>query len=155
MLFLVMNDYFIFFLMIRRPPRSTRTDTLVSYTTLFRSDLLHRGGELFGGEAGRKAGLTDEEGGARQFDVAGRGGENHAIGGDELDLAEDGVAVDAAHVGSGLKRGGELGFAAGGGLIARGGDLRLGGGDRRPLFEISVRIRGERTSGVLGTSVCV
>src|SRR3546814_6812137 len=26
-------------LMIRRPPRSTRTDTLVPYTTLFRSDL--------------------------------------------------------------------------------------------------------------------
>src|SRR3546814_17605250 len=29
---------FRFFLMIRRPPRSTRTDTLVPYTTLFRSD---------------------------------------------------------------------------------------------------------------------
>src|SRR3546814_18670105 len=29
----------IFFLMIRRPPRSTRTDTLFPYTTLFRSDL--------------------------------------------------------------------------------------------------------------------
>src|SRR3546814_14043523 len=26
------------FLMIRRPPRSTRTDTLFPYTTLFRSD---------------------------------------------------------------------------------------------------------------------
>src|SRR3546814_11474605 len=30
---------FIFFLMIRRPPRSTRTDTLFPYTTLFRSEL--------------------------------------------------------------------------------------------------------------------
>src|SRR3546814_1777620 len=29
----------IFFLMIRRPPRSTRTDTLFPYTTLFRSPL--------------------------------------------------------------------------------------------------------------------
>src|SRR3546814_16872715 len=28
-----------FFLMIRRPPRSTRTDTLFPYTTLFRSDV--------------------------------------------------------------------------------------------------------------------
>src|SRR3546814_3756564 len=28
-----------FFLMIRRPPRSTRTDTLFPYTTLFRSGL--------------------------------------------------------------------------------------------------------------------
>src|SRR3546814_13617699 len=32
-------DYYLsfFFLMIRRPPRSTRTDTLFPYTTLFRS----------------------------------------------------------------------------------------------------------------------
>src|SRR3546814_11483283 len=28
---------FVFFLMIRRPPRSTRTDTLFPYTTLFRA----------------------------------------------------------------------------------------------------------------------
>src|SRR3546814_6903396 len=28
---------FVFFLMIRRPPRSTRSDTLFPYTTLFRS----------------------------------------------------------------------------------------------------------------------
>src|SRR3546814_13825160 len=28
---------FFFFLMLRRPPRSTRTDTLFPYTTLFRS----------------------------------------------------------------------------------------------------------------------
>src|SRR3546814_13515225 len=31
-----------FFLMIRRPPRSTRTDTLFPYTTLFRSRLQHQ-----------------------------------------------------------------------------------------------------------------
>src|SRR3546814_3951071 len=30
-----------FFLMIRRPPRSTRTDTLFPYTTLFRSRISH------------------------------------------------------------------------------------------------------------------
>src|SRR3546814_13670513 len=35
MLFLL----FVFFLIIRRPPRSTRTDTLFPYTTLFRSGL--------------------------------------------------------------------------------------------------------------------
>src|SRR3546814_12902964 len=34
--------YFVFFfLMIRRPPRSTRTDTLFPYTTLFRSPDRH------------------------------------------------------------------------------------------------------------------
>src|SRR3546814_13423735 len=30
-------SFFFFFLMIRRPPRSTRTDPLFPYTTLFRS----------------------------------------------------------------------------------------------------------------------
>src|SRR3546814_12570415 len=38
--------------MIRRPPRSTRTDTLFPYTTLFRSRLRPRGGvavDPFGG----------------------------------------------------------------------------------------------------------
>src|SRR3546814_9415099 len=34
---LLVSDFFLFFLMIRRPPRSTRTDTLFPYTTLFRS----------------------------------------------------------------------------------------------------------------------
>src|SRR3546814_15004400 len=35
------NAYlYFFFLMIRRPPRSTRTDTLFPYTTLFRSLVL-------------------------------------------------------------------------------------------------------------------
>src|SRR3546814_11843199 len=50
-------NYICFFLMIRRPPRSTRTDTLFPYTTLFRSPdgrqprrrqcrLRHRGREV-------------------------------------------------------------------------------------------------------------
>src|SRR3546814_5546489 len=34
-----------FFLMIRRPPRSTRTDTLFPYTTLFRSAFVGECGE--------------------------------------------------------------------------------------------------------------
>src|SRR3546814_18186164 len=32
--------FFLFFLMIRPPPRSTRTDTLFPYTTLFRSNIV-------------------------------------------------------------------------------------------------------------------
>src|SRR3546814_5597262 len=32
--------------MIRRPPRSTRTDTLFPYTTLFRSDVLETLGQV-------------------------------------------------------------------------------------------------------------
>src|SRR3546814_14014286 len=41
--------FFFFFLMIRRPPRSTRTDTLFPYTTLFRSGL----GAIYGQIIGR------------------------------------------------------------------------------------------------------
>src|SRR3546814_12358339 len=43
-----------FFLMIRRPPRSTRTDTLFPYTTLFRSGRGTAGDGIF---IRRKAGL--------------------------------------------------------------------------------------------------
>src|SRR3546814_18656762 len=39
-------NWFVFFLMIRRPPRSTRTDTLFPYPTLFRSE-----GQVHGGVA--------------------------------------------------------------------------------------------------------
>src|SRR3546814_3531006 len=44
--------YIFFFLMIRRPPRSTRTDTLFPYTTLFRS----AGGRI-GDDRDRRRGL--------------------------------------------------------------------------------------------------
>src|SRR3546814_20735973 len=37
MLQFMLVSVFVFFLMIRRPPRSTRTYTLLPYTTLFRS----------------------------------------------------------------------------------------------------------------------
>src|SRR3546814_4003250 len=42
MSFVLCFYHLLFFLMIRRPPRSTRTDTLFPYTTLFRSELEHR-----------------------------------------------------------------------------------------------------------------
>src|SRR3546814_17474057 len=42
-----------FFLMIRRPPRSTRTDTLFPYTTLFRSGPRRGQGEIAAGPNGR------------------------------------------------------------------------------------------------------
>src|SRR3546814_1339185 len=37
-----MRSFVFFLLMIRRPPRSTRTDTLLPYTTLFRSSYHRR-----------------------------------------------------------------------------------------------------------------
>src|SRR3546814_4547014 len=42
LLFTLVEILRFFFLMIRRPPRSTRTDTLFPYTTLFRSGLAQR-----------------------------------------------------------------------------------------------------------------
>src|SRR3546814_15472362 len=36
---MIYSSFIFFFLMIPRPPRSTRTDTLFPYTTLFRSKL--------------------------------------------------------------------------------------------------------------------
>src|SRR3546814_13692183 len=42
--YLCRDIFFFFFLMIRRPPISTRTDTLFPYTTLFLSNVLASGG---------------------------------------------------------------------------------------------------------------
>src|SRR3546814_13857426 len=60
---------YIFFLMIRRPPRATRTDTLFPYTTLFRSLVKHSGvwqevshsaaPESFSGAVHRGTDMTD------------------------------------------------------------------------------------------------
>src|SRR3546814_10569127 len=48
-----------FFLMIRRPPRSTRTDTLFPYTTLFRSEHRLRNRDML---LGRRRALAAEQG---------------------------------------------------------------------------------------------
>src|SRR3546814_16998838 len=52
-MFLLFLCVLFFFLMRRRPPRSTRTDTLFPYTTLFRS--LHRRFAVAGATAERAA----------------------------------------------------------------------------------------------------
>src|SRR3546814_11827553 len=51
---------YFFFLMIRRPPRSTRTDTLFPYTTLFRSQIAENAGHDGGVVAGRLIDGNDE-----------------------------------------------------------------------------------------------
>src|SRR3546814_3852221 len=55
------------FLMIRRPPRSTRTDTPCPYTTLFRSQRLHAGSRA----GARIEGLELDKGKARVLAAAG------------------------------------------------------------------------------------
>src|SRR3546814_10162390 len=63
----VLSQSVIFFLMIRRPPRSTRTDTLFPYTTLFRSISLrpHHPAAQFDGFLPRK---RDGEGRIRRIE---------------------------------------------------------------------------------------
>src|SRR3546814_3189070 len=66
-----MDLFVVFFLMIRRPPRSTRTDTLFPYTTLFRSARRRSAGGAGGAAAGsarRRSG-----GGARPDRARGEG----------------------------------------------------------------------------------
>src|SRR3546814_15499362 len=74
-----------FFLMIRRPPRSTRTDTLFPYTTLFRSlfvGLLDRGPNcLFDGNESQFVGGIVQPSRDRE-DISGRAHD------DEVDTAQ-------------------------------------------------------------------
>src|SRR3546814_14607764 len=49
------SSHTVFFLMIRRPPRSTRTDTLFPYTTLFRSIRTARQGRPGAGKGSDRA----------------------------------------------------------------------------------------------------
>src|SRR3546814_11817852 len=56
--------------MIRRPPRSTRTDTLFPYTTLFRSFLRARGGDVIGRVIEGLRGTLAENG--LRADISGR-----------------------------------------------------------------------------------
>src|SRR3546814_12615227 len=86
---------YFFFLMIRRQPRSTRTDTLFPYTTLFRSSnpLDHHrdalaNADAHGGESVAAAGAVEFFGGGE--DEAGAG---HAEGVAQRDGAAIGVHV--------------------------------------------------------------
>src|SRR3546814_14956079 len=85
-----------FFLMIRRPPGSTRTDTLFPYTTLFRSPYAR----LFDWAEGRGARPTPADVPVfRPFMLA------HPLGQARVDLADyaaewkwDGIRVQLVHV---------------------------------------------------------
>src|SRR3546814_4562092 len=61
--------------MIRRPPRSTRTDTLFPYTTLFRSDETRH--DRVGQEIGEKSELQHAH---QQQENAGKQGEHEGCG---------------------------------------------------------------------------
>src|SRR3546814_11212496 len=105
----MMNVYVIFFLMIPRPPRSTRTDTRVPYTTLFRSIVIGGQRQVDTADAyvGRVAGrefdtacaCVDAIGEHARPDEADQRIEDIAVQGDRVDhgLVDDGRAVLAEH----------------------------------------------------------
>src|SRR3546814_10201804 len=66
-----------FFLMIRRPPRSTRTDTLFPYTTLFRSRYFKVVNQVAGRE--HRATLVAVVGRIEEFDLHFGRRERHAV----------------------------------------------------------------------------
>src|SRR3546814_16164309 len=112
-LFILYMCYVFFFLMIRRPPRSTRTDTLFPYTTLFRSvDLGRQRCRVREFErdvsfpAGFERGHVDDDPAARIGRFA-EADHEHVVGHAELfDRAGEREAVggDDAHVGLALDR---------------------------------------------------
>src|SRR3546814_17250886 len=61
--------FLVFFCMIRRPPRSTRTDTLFPYTTLFRSQRARRHGAAVRLRAGGVGEGTDADRGLQRLSL--------------------------------------------------------------------------------------
>src|SRR3546814_15038326 len=75
---------FFFFLVIRRPPRSTRTDTLFPYTTLFRSLLFNNaykegGTRPYIGEYMRKGYISDPDVKRPHVETKGRAGVSNTL----------------------------------------------------------------------------
>src|SRR3546814_18168767 len=82
--------------MIRRPPRSTRTDTLCPYTTLFRS--IARGGLLFDGDRRAEAVDMVDIGLLHQLEELPR------IGRQRFDIAALALGIDRVESQRGLAR---------------------------------------------------
>src|SRR3546814_5741209 len=83
--------------MIRRPPRSTRTDTLFPYTTLFRSSLREWGEVILNDPAEVSLGMRRS---VREVRSDGAGSMLEASKGGRLDLADAlfGDAINAAQL---------------------------------------------------------
>src|SRR3546814_9917170 len=94
--------------MIRRPPRSTRTDTLFPYTTLFRSDRLRRG--RHDGACDLPAAVRRQGAAFRIFDHQGCAGSEGGRSGLTALYAREAAAILAAKITDG---GGRLSYDPG------------------------------------------
>src|SRR3546814_15299151 len=127
--------------MIRPPPRSTRTDTLFPYTTLFRSSSLWSGGGSSGfshaHHAAAVAEATGDDGGVEGVEVglSGEGGieGGELLGGVEEHARDRGVAgevegeLGAEEIGARVLEGVEWPARGGGGQPEGGGGCGGGG----------------------------
>src|SRR3546814_10761552 len=117
--------------MIRRPPRSTRTDTLFPYTTLFRS--------AFDELAGRRmAGMLAMLHRFRHRLVGRRGGRCSSLGEDGRGGGDRGTAGGGGH-----QRGGKQGAELGHGRLLR---VRRDGEGR---FSVTAAVRSEEHTSEL------
>src|SRR3546814_16182809 len=96
---LISKLLYIFFLMIRRPPRSTRTDTLFPYTTLFRSQPEN----VESWEAGIKSKWFDH---SLDFNL----GVFHSYFDNLQTLAIDGAFINVANAATAISQGVEMDF---------------------------------------------
>src|SRR3546814_11046983 len=98
---MIMSCFSLFFLMIRRPPRSTRTDTPFPYTTLFRSGtvacMCHRSFSATGRQQASLAALNPSRPTGLTLPLAGRYGAAVPYEGVRGD-AERGSQIGRAHV---------------------------------------------------------
>src|SRR3546814_13707579 len=101
--------------MIRRPPRSTRTDTLFPYTTLFRSVLPEKGAlraferfDALGVQSSSSRHCNKRQGNLVDIDRNGGAGGNRIIDEDNAAYRKDRVTVVALSVGETWHEYGEL-----------------------------------------------
>src|SRR3546814_6944256 len=87
-----------FFLMIRQPPRSTRTDTLFPYTTLFRSITIERRKSVIDVAPGDEGGGQSQRDGALLLSVT-VGGGGELGGGGSAPVSAKGEAEQAQRAG--------------------------------------------------------
>src|SRR3546814_3152793 len=92
--------------MVRRPPRSTRTDTLFPYTTLFRSALIN------GGSLTNEVTITGGSGGTNGGSFSGDGAGGAGVTGHGLDIVNSGT-ISGGLSGDGVTRATAIRFTGG------------------------------------------
>src|SRR3546814_19237322 len=86
--------------MIRRPPRSTRTDTLFPYTTLFRSRFRRRQRDGAGIRRGQREGCSERDDGRQQRNDPARDQRGDGSAAARCFQQRDNVEADAADLGA-------------------------------------------------------